>query len=113
MLQLTGKTALVTGGSRGIGAAIVRHLAKEGANVAFTYSSSGEAAQKLVAEVDALKNTSGQASPAAGATLALRVDSLDPIAVQEAVSRAFAHFGKLDILVNNAGIFELKPTGEF
>lgn len=113
MLQLTGKTALVTGGSRGIGAAIVRHLAREGANVAFTYSSSGEAAQKLVAEVDALKNTSGQASPAAGATLALQVDSLDPIAVQEAVSRAFDHFGKLDILVNNAGIFELKPTGEF
>lgn len=113
MLQLTGKTALVTGGSRGIGAAIVRHLAKEGANVAFTYSSSSEAAQKLVAEIEALKNTSGEASPAAPVTLALQVDSLDPIAVQEAVSTVFEHFGKLDILVNNAGIFELKPTGEF
>jgi len=113
MLQLTGKTALVTGGSRGIGAAIVRHLAKEGANVAFTYSSSSEAAQKLVAEIESLKSTSGEASPAAPVTLALQVDSLDPIAVQEAVSTVFKHFGKLDILVNNAGIFELKPTGEF
>lgn len=113
MLQLTGKTALVTGGSRGIGAAIVRHLAREGANVAFTYSSSSEAAQKLVADIEALKNTSDQASPVAPATLALQVDSLDPIAVQEAVSKTFEHFGKLDILVNNAGIFELKPTGEF
>ncbi len=113
MLQLTGKTALVTGGSRGIGAAIVRHLAKEGANVAFTYSSSSEAAQKLVAEIESLKNTSGEASPAAPVTLALQVDSLDPIAVQDAVSTVFKHFGKLDILVNNAGIFELKPTGDF
>ncbi|MGX9935594.1 SDR family NAD(P)-dependent oxidoreductase [Advenella kashmirensis] len=113
MLQLAGKTALVTGGSRGIGAAIVRHLAKEGANVAFTYSSSSEAAQKLVADIEALKNTSGEASPAAPVTLALQVDSLDPVAVQEAVSTVFEHFGKLDILVNNAGIFELKPTGEF
>ncbi|MHC8944424.1 SDR family NAD(P)-dependent oxidoreductase [Advenella incenata] len=113
MLQLTGKTALVTGGSRGIGAAIVRHLAKEGANVAFTYSSSSEAAQKLVVEIESLKSTSGEASPAAPVTLALQVDSLDPIAVQEAVSTVFKHFGKLDILVNNAGIFELKPTGEF
>ncbi|MGH8814414.1 MAG: SDR family NAD(P)-dependent oxidoreductase [Advenella sp.] len=113
MLQLAGKTALVTGGSRGIGAAIVRHLAKEGASVAFTYSSSSEAAQKLVADIEALKNTSGQASPAAPVTLALQVDSLDPIAVQEAVSTTFDHFGTLDILVNNAGIFELKPTGQF
>jgi len=113
MLQLAGKTALVTGGSRGIGAAIVRHLAQEGANVAFTYSSSSEAAQKLVADIEALKNTSGEASPAAPVTLALQVDSLDPVAVQEAVSTVFEHFGKLDILVNNAGIFELKPTGEF
>ncbi len=113
MLQLAGKTALVTGGSRGIGAAIVRHLAKEGANVAFTYSSSSEAAQKLVADIEALKNTSGEASPAAPVTQALQVDSLDPVAVQEAVSTVFEHFGKLDILVNNAGIFELKPTGEF
>jgi 3-oxoacyl-[acyl-carrier protein] reductase len=113
MLQLTGKTALVTGGSRGIGAAIVRHLAREGANVAFTYSSSSEAAQKLVAEIEALKNASDEASAAAPVTLALQVDSLDPIAVQEAVSTVFDHFGTLDILVNNAGIFELKPTGEF
>lgn len=113
MLQLTGKTALVTGGSRGIGAAIVRHLAREGANIAFTYSSSSEAAQKLVAEIEALKNASDEASAAAPVTLALQVDSLDPIAVQEAVSTVFDHFGTLDILVNNAGIFELKPTGEF
>lgn len=113
MLQLTGKTALVTGGSRGIGAAIVRHLAKEGAQVAFTYSRSSEAAQKLVADIESLKKTAGEASAATPVTLALQVDSLDPIAVQDAVSTVFDHFGKLDILVNNAGIFELKPTGEF
>ena len=115
MSLLTGKTALVTGGSRGIGAAIVRHLAKEGAQVAFTYSSSSQAAQALVAEVETWrgKTQAGTEQDAQPATLALQVDSIDPIAVQKAVSTAFEHFGQLDILVNNAGVFELKPTGEF
>ncbi|MGO1767264.1 oxidoreductase [Advenella sp. S44] len=115
MSLLTGKIALVTGGSRGIGAAIVRQLAKEGAQVAFTYSSSSQAAQDLVGEIEALRRKAQAAAEhgAQSATLALQVDSIDPIAVQKAVLTAFEHFGQLDILVNNAGVFELKPTGEF
>ncbi len=118
MSYLTGKTALVTGASRGIGAAIARHLAGEGANIAFTYSKSAELAQKLVAELDGIRQraTAGQKSDTASsapATLALQVDSIDPVAVQAAISSTVDHFGQLDILVNNAGIFEVKPTGQF
>lgn len=119
MSHLTGKTALVTGASRGIGAAIARRLAREGANIAFTYSKSSELAQKLAAELDVLHQDaaagqeSGSAASAGPATLALQVDSIDPAAVQAAISSAVEHFGHLDILVNNAGIFEVKPIGEF
>lgn len=115
MSHLTGKTALVTGGARGIGAAIARHLAREGANIAFTYSKSAESAKQLAAEIDAITQgaAAGAQADSVQATLALQVDSIDPIAVQEAVSRTVEHFGRLDILVNNAGIFEVKPTGEF
>lgn len=115
MSQLIGKTALVTGGSRGIGAAIVRQLAQEGARVAFTYSKSAESAQALVSEIEELHRAaaSGNGKNPGLAALALQVDSLDPVAVQTAVSTTVEQFGQLDILVNNAGIFELKPTGEF
>lgn len=92
-LTLEGKVALVQGGSRGIGAAIVRRLAREGAQVAFTYVSSEGPAQALAEEVQA----------AGGKALALRADSADAAAVQLAVDDTVKAFGRLDILVNNVG----------
>ena len=92
--SLFGKSALVTGGSRGIGAATVRRLAMDGAAAAFTYASSDQKAAALVAEIEA---DGGQA-------LAIRADSADPEAVQHAVAETASRFGHLDILVNNAGI---------
>ncbi|NIF29860.1 SDR family oxidoreductase [Pantoea sp. Tr-811] len=84
--------AFVQGGSRGIGAAIVRRLAREGAQVAFTYVSSAGPAEALAEEVKA----------AGGQALALRADSADAAALQLAVDDAVKAFGRLDILVNNA-----------
>ena len=92
--SLNGKVALVTGGSRGIGAAIVRRLSQEGAAVAFTYAASADRAEALAAEL-----------AATGAVVAtLKADSGDPDAVREAVQATVERFGRLDILVNNAGI---------
>ncbi|MDI1329523.1 SDR family oxidoreductase [Pseudomonas sp. UYIF39] len=93
-MKLAGKVALVTGGSRGIGAAIVRRLAQEGAYVAFSYSSSAETAEKLVKEIH---STGGHA-------LALAADQADEKQVTNLVKTVFNHFGHLDILVNSAGI---------
>ncbi|AWN34376.1 SDR family oxidoreductase [Methylobacterium radiodurans] len=91
---LAGKVALVTGGSRGIGAAIVRRLSRNGAAVAFTYANSPDRAEALAAEL-----------AASGAHVAaLRADSADPDAVRGAVQATVERFGRLDILVNNAGI---------
>ncbi len=92
--SLAGKVALVTGGSRGIGAAIVRRLARDGAAVAFTYVASSERAEALAAEIAA----------ADGEALPLKADSASPEAVRDAVARTIDRFGRLDILVNNAGI---------
>lgn len=102
MGALSGKSALVTGGSRGIGAAIVRRLARDGADVAFTYVSSlGEArAADLVADVKA----------AGGRALAIHADSADPDAVVAAVDTTAAEFGRLDIVVSNAGVFPNGPV---
>jgi 3-oxoacyl-[acyl-carrier protein] reductase len=88
------KVALVTGGSKGIGAGIVRRLASDGAAVAFTYSSSEEKALRLVGEIE----SSG------GKVLALKADSASAEAIQSAVAKAVNAFGKLDVFVNNAGI---------
>lgn len=103
MTNLNGKIAFVTGGSRGIGAAIARRLAKEGAAVAFTYVSRADQADRLIAEIEA----------DGGRAVAFRADNQDAAAVENAVTLAVDVLGSLDILVNNAGIFEAGPIGDF
>lgn len=95
MATLSGKKALVTGGSRGIGAAIAIRFAKEGADVAVTYSSSPDAAEKVVQQIEAL----GQNG------YAIKADASKPEALTEPVEQAISQLGGLDILVNNAGVF--------
>lgn len=94
-LNLNNKVALVTGGSRGIGAGIARKLAADGASVAITYSASAERAQQVVADITA----------AGGRALAIKADSADAAAIKAAVEQTVAAFGALDIIVNNAGVF--------
>jgi 3-oxoacyl-[acyl-carrier protein] reductase len=101
--NLAGKVALVTGGSRGIGAAIVRRLAGEGASVAFTYSSSGQKAELLARTIKATGSS----------VLAIHADSADPDAVRAAVAQTAEHFGAIDILVNNAGILIHGDVGDY
>lgn len=92
--QLAGRTALVTGGGRGIGAAIALRLARDGADVAVTYLRAPERAAEVVREIEA----------AGRRGLAIAADAADPAAAAAAVDRVAAEFGRLDILVNNAGI---------
>jgi 3-oxoacyl-[acyl-carrier protein] reductase len=99
MGELTGKVALVTGGSRGIGAAIARRLAGDGAAVALTYATSAEKARAVAKQIDA---DGGQA-------LVIQADNADPAAVAAAVEQTVQAMGRLDILVNNAGIFAGGP----
>jgi len=101
--QLAGKTALVTGASRGIGAAIAKRLAKDGASVAITYTSSPEKAQGVVAGIEAV----------GGKAIAIKADSAVAEEVQQAVKATVLAFGGIDILVNNAGIATLAPVGDF
>jgi 3-oxoacyl-[acyl-carrier protein] reductase len=100
---LTGKSALVTGASRGIGAAIAKRLAKDGANVAITYAASPERAQEVVDEI----------TKAGGKAVAIKADAADQDAVRAAVQQAAKEFGKIDILVNNAGVLALGPIADF
>jgi 3-oxoacyl-[acyl-carrier protein] reductase len=93
MSTLTEKVALVTGGSRGIGAAIAKRLAAEGANVAITYTKGADAAASVVKEIE----RSGRKA------IAIQADATDAKAVEAAVEKVVATFGRLDILVNNAG----------
>ncbi|WP_039786824.1 3-oxoacyl-ACP reductase family protein [Herbaspirillum huttiense] len=102
-LTLANKVAFVQGGSRGIGAAIVKRLVQEGAIVAFTYVTSPDKAQALVSRVEA----------AGGRALAIQADSADAAALQQAIRLAAETFGRLDILVNNAGVLALGPIDEF
>jgi 3-oxoacyl-[acyl-carrier protein] reductase len=94
MIDLTGKAALVTGGSRGIGRAIVLRLARQGADVAFSYRGNKEAADATVAEVAALGRRA----------LAIQADARDAPGADALVKAALEAYGKVDILVNNAGI---------
>ncbi len=93
-MLLKDQTALVTGGSRGIGRGIVLALAKEGAKVAFVYKGSHEAAEKLVAEVSA----------SGGTAKALQGDVAQPDVATGIVEKVLSEWGRIDILVNNAGI---------
>lgn len=100
---LANKRALVTGGSRGIGAAIVKRLAREGAQVAFTYASSPERAREAAQEAQSL----------GGKVIAIQSDSADAGAVTAAVEQTVREFGGIDILVNNAGVLALGPIDDF
>jgi 3-oxoacyl-[acyl-carrier protein] reductase len=102
MSNLTNKAALVTGGSRGIGAAIAKRLAADGASVAITYAKGGDAAASVV---DSIKRAGGKA-------IAIQADAADAKAVQAAVEKTVATFGRLDVLVNNAGTAIPKPFAE-
>src|SRR5438128_9479904 len=93
MNKLEGKIAIITGGSRGIGAAIAKRLAAEGANVAITYTKGADAAASIVKEIE---HTGRKA-------IAIQADAADAEAVKAAVEKTVATFGRLDVLVNNAG----------
>jgi 3-oxoacyl-[acyl-carrier protein] reductase len=95
MNRLEGNVAMVTGGSRGIGAAVAVRLAEEGADVVVTYEKDEARAAEVVGRIEALGRRA----------LALRADSADPKALTGAVDEAAAAFGGLDVLVNNAGVF--------
>jgi 3-oxoacyl-[acyl-carrier protein] reductase len=102
MAHLTGKSALVTGGSRGIGAAIAKRLAADGASVAITFTKGEKAAADVV---NAIEIEGGRA-------IAIQADATDARAVKVAVERTVAAFGKLDVFVNNAGTAIPKPFEE-
>ncbi len=102
MKKLTGKTALVTGGGRGIGAAIARTLAHEGAHVTITYANSEKRAQSLV---DEIKGAGGKAT-------AIHADNQQIEEIKDAVTHVVDRQGRLDILINNAGVFHAAPIDQ-
>lgn len=102
MNELDGKVAFVTGGGRGMGAAIARRLAADGADVAITYVQGKAQAEATVAAIEALGRRA----------LAIRADNAEGEAVVAAIDEAVRHFGRLDILVNNAGVFPYGPPEE-
>src|SRR6202046_956826 len=99
MKNLQGKVALVTGASKGIGAAIARELAARGAAVAVNYSGSKAGADKVVADIKA----------AGGKAVAVQAQLTDPDSIVPLVKKVAAELGPIDVLVNNAGIYEFGP----
>jgi 3-oxoacyl-[acyl-carrier protein] reductase len=97
--SLKGKVALVTGGSRGIGAAIAKRLAASGANVAITYAKDANSASVVTKAIEDF----------GGSAVAIQADAADPAAIRSSVEKAVGALGKLDILVNNAGTAIPKP----
>lgn len=97
--QLAGKVAVVTGASKGIGAAIARHLAAEGAAVVVNYSSSQEGAARVVEQI----------AQAGGKAVAVQADLSQEADVRRLFKEAHEAFGALDVLVNNAGVYEFSP----
>jgi 3-oxoacyl-[acyl-carrier protein] reductase len=97
--KLAGKTALVTGASKGIGASIAKHLAAAGASVVVNYASSKSGADKVVSEITA----------AGGKAVAIQGDVAKPADITRLVAATKTAYGKLDILVNNAGVYEFAP----
>src|SRR6187200_2211719 len=97
--KLAGKVAVVTGASKGIGAAIAKRLAAEGASVVGNYSSSKTGADKMVSEIIA----------AGGKAMAVQADVARKMDVERLFAKANEAFGRLDVLVNNAGVYEFAP----
>jgi 3-oxoacyl-[acyl-carrier protein] reductase len=102
MTQENGKVAIVTGGSRGIGAAVAERLARDGFAVVVNYSGSAPSAEALVRKIE----------DAGGRALAAQADVSDPAAVRRLFDSAEAAFGGVDVLVNNAGIMQLAPLAD-
>lgn len=100
--HLSGKVALIQGGSRGIGAAIAKRLARDGASVALTYVSSPQRAEEVVKAIEAV----------GGRAIAIKADSADAAQIKAAVQQTADTFGKIDILVNNAGVLLLGNVAE-
>ena len=103
MSTLSGKVALVTGGSRGIGAATAQRLAADGATVAISYNSSPDRANQVVADIEA----------AGGTAAAFQANAADADAAASLVAQVVERFGGLDILVNNAGVYRTGPIADF
>ncbi|SHK97346.1 3-oxoacyl-[acyl-carrier protein] reductase [Chitinophaga jiangningensis] len=103
MKRLENKVALITGGSRGMGAAIAERFAAEGADVVITYSKSADSADKVVEKV----RQQGRNA------LAVKADSAVADDLRQAVKQAVAAFGRIDILVNNAGVFQMKMLEDY
>jgi 3-oxoacyl-[acyl-carrier protein] reductase len=101
MAKLTGKVAVVTGASKGIGASIAEHLAAEGASVVVNYSSSKTGADAVVKRV----------TQKGGKAIAVQADVSKPADIERLFTETKKAFGRLDILVNNAGIYEFAPLG--